>query len=60
MKKTYISPETLTVQLSTRTVMVSESLQVIVPDGELNESNSVTESGQILTKENKSLWDNEW
>ncbi|MBP3711466.1 MAG: hypothetical protein IJ537_03435 [Bacteroidaceae bacterium] len=60
MKKTYISPAALTVQLSIKSVMLSESLPFVKPEGELDETNSVTESGQILTKEHKSLWDNEW
>ncbi len=60
MKKSYFSPEMLTVQLSTKSVMLSESLPFVKPEGELDETNSVTESDQILTKENKSLWDNEW
>lgn len=56
MKKTYISPEILTVQLGTMHMM-AESLPV--------GSNQITNSDDILTKENssisdKNLWDSEW
>ncbi len=55
MKKTYISPAALTVQLGT-TQMMAQSLRI--------NKNGATISGseQILTNENKdvNLWDEEW
>lgn len=55
MKKTYITPEALTVVLGT-CKMMAESL--IVGDDEIGDS------GEILTKEDKttgrSIWDEEW
>ena len=53
MKKTYIIPEMLTVQLGT-CKMMAESL----PVGE----DPITDPNEICTKENKdiNLWDNEW
>ena len=60
MKKIYISPAALTVQLGT-VQMMAQSLDINTssydPD---NENTYVSSSDQILTKENKNLWDNEW
>ena len=55
MKKTYIIPEMLTVQLGT-CKMMAESLPVGGSDDEIDDPS------QCLTKENKdiNLWDNEW
>ena len=56
VKKTYIIPETLTVQLGT-CKMMAESLPVGGGGGE-----EVDDPNDILTKENKSknVWDEEW
>lgn len=56
MKKTYLSPASLTVQLGT-TQMMAQSL-TINKDG----ANTISSSEQILTKENKDInvWDEEW
>ena len=55
MKKTYITPEALTVVLGT-CQMMAESL----PKGD----DPITDPDDILTKEDKfagkSIWDNEW
>ena len=54
MKKTYITPEALTVQLST-THMMAESLPV-------GTNGTIESPDDILTKETRdiNLWDNEW
>ena len=55
VKKTYISPAALTVQLGT-VQMMAQSLRI-------NKSgSSIQNSDQILTKENKdvNVWDEEW
>ena len=58
MKKTYISPALLTVQLGT-TQMMAQSLTI-----NRGSSTSIQNSGDILVKEDNSsdvnLWDNEW
>ena len=58
MKKTYISPTSLTVQLGT-TQMMSQSLTI-----NRGSSTSIQNSGDILVKEDNTsdvnLWDNEW
>jgi hypothetical protein len=60
MKKTYISPAALTVQLGT-VHMMAESLDINTNSyNPTDESTYVSSSDQILTKESKSLWDNEW
>lgn len=53
MKKTYITPETLTVVLGT-CKMMAESMPV--------NQQSITNPNEILTKENRdvNIWDNEW
>ena len=58
MKKTYIIPEMLTVQLGT-CKMMAESLPVVSGGSSDDE---VNDPSQILTKEHKdiNLWDNEW
>ena len=58
MKKTYSQPACLVVVLgTTANVMVQASLVI-----DRNSSNTITEEGQILTKENKdvNVWDKEW
>ncbi len=60
MKKTYIIPEALTVELGTLQMM-AESM-VINTNGTGSDDDTITGSEQILTKENKdvNLWDEEW
>ena len=54
MKKTYITPETLTVVLGTCKMMAESTMS-------LNQQ-TITKQENILTKENKDvdIWDNEW
>ena len=56
MKKTYISPALVAVQLGT-CHMMAESLDI-----ETTGTTKITDQSQILTKENKdvNLWDEEW
>jgi hypothetical protein len=58
MKKTYITPEMLTVQLGT-VHMMAESLIV-----DQSGTNTITSSDQILVKETTptdvNVWDKEW
>ncbi len=56
MKKTYISPAALTVQLGT-VQMMAQSLRI-----DKSGSSSITSSDQVLTNENKdvNVWDEEW
>ena len=57
MKKTYISPAALTVQLGT-TQMMAQSQSLRINKGGTN----IQSSGDILTNENKdvNVWDEEW
>jgi len=55
MKKTYITPEALIVALNTKTSILQASLRI-----NSDSSNTIDDSDQILTKENKSVWDEEW
>ena len=56
VKKTYISPAALTVQLGT-VQMMAQSLTI-----NKGSENTISESNQILTNENKdvNVWDEEW
>ncbi len=56
MKKTYIIPEVLTVELGTLQMM-AESLPIGGSSDDI-----IDDDGDILTKENKdvNLWDEEW
>ena len=60
VKKRYIVPELLVVQLGT-VHMMAESLPVVISD---DDSKKITNSGDILVKENTTtdvnLWDKEW
>ena len=58
MKKTYSQPACLVVVLGTTANMMVQASLVIDKSG----TNTITEEGQILTKENKdvNVWDNEW
>ena len=58
VKKTYISPEMLTVQLGT-CKMMAESLPIGGGEGS-GSGSTIDNPGDILTKENKSIWDEEW
>lgn len=58
MKKTYIMPEALTVELGT-TQMMAQSLVIHKTTGE-DDEDVIDDPSQILTKENKNLWDEEW
>ena len=60
MKKTYISPEALTIQLGTCNMM-AESIEIKL-GGTGSEENTITDGSQVLTKESRdiNLWDNEW
>ena len=55
MKKTYITPETLIVALNTKTNILQASFKI-----NSESSNAIDDPDQILTKENKSVWDEEW
>ena len=59
MKKTYISPAALTVQLGT-CHMMAESVVINTTYDSTNPDTYIGSSEQILTKESKSIWDNEW
>ena len=60
MKKTYISPAMLTVQLGT-VQMMAQSLDINTTCYDPNDiDNYINDPSQILTKQNKSVWDNEW
>ena len=62
MKKTYITPEALTVVLGTSTSILIGSAD-LHDDGNGNIVGGLQEGsagGPGLTKESKSLWDNEW
>ncbi len=57
VKKIYISPELLAVALSPKAGILQETS---IP---INSGETITDGGQILTKESVSdvtLWDNEW
>ncbi|MBR3857575.1 MAG: hypothetical protein IKM68_06275 [Bacteroidaceae bacterium] len=60
MKKTYITPDMLSVTLNTKAgILLQESLTINTEGGE---GKTITGSEQILTKESRdiNLWDNEW
>ena len=59
MKKTYNQPECFVVMLGT-CHMMAESLTINTNSND--PANTISESNQILTKENKdvNLWDEEW
>ena len=61
MKKTYISPEALTVALGTCSMM-AESLTINSTYTPSDTNTYVDNENQILTKgiSSKSLWDEEW
>jgi len=53
MKKTYITPESLTVVLGTIYMTANTTLP-------LNDDEETDDSEEWLTKENKSVWSDEW
>lgn len=57
MKKIYISPAALTVQLGTVHMMAQSTLTI-----NTESTNTIQSSGDILTKESRdvNLWDDEW
>ncbi len=57
MKKIYISPAALTVQLGTVQMMAQSTLTI-----NTESTNTIQSSGDILTKESRdvNLWDEEW
>lgn len=59
MKKTYIMPEALTVELGT-TQMMAQSL--VIHKDSTDSDDIISDPDDILTKENKdvNLWDEEW
>lgn len=60
MKKTYISPAMLTVQLGT-VQMMAQSLDINTTCYDPSDIDTyINDPNQILTKQNKSVWDNEW
>ena len=60
MKKTYNQPACVVVVLGTTNHMLqaSASLKIYKSSGE--ESQTIGSEDQILTNENKSVWDEEW
>lgn len=62
MKKTYISPNSLIVVLGTRNHLMDVSLQNNGADlsSVSFDTTSDNAGGSQLTKENKSIWDDEW
>jgi hypothetical protein len=59
MKKTYITPDMLSVALNTKAgILLQESQSLTINEG----GDTISESTQILTKESRdiNLWDNEW
>ena len=60
MKKTYMSPEMLAVELGTTTHLMEPSLTINTNYTPSDESTYIGSSEQILTKESKNIWDNEW
>ena len=58
MKKTYITPAALAVELGTDAHMLQGSLKIYRSTG--SGDPQITEGNQILTNENKSIWDEEW
>ena len=55
MKKNYIQPESLTIQLGTRACLMQASLPV-----NENPDDSIDNPDDILTKEGRSVWADEW
>ena len=58
MKKTYIFPAMLTVQLGTTTCMMQQSLTINTTGATIDHSEDILVKEQNTTDVN--LWDNEW
>lgn len=58
MKRIYYQPTCVVVVLSTRHIMLTESLPVITPTDD--DDPVIDDANQILTKESRSIWDDEW
>lgn len=56
MKKTYLNPTMLTVELGT-IKMMAESVTICSSS---SEESRITTEEQFLTKENSSIWDETW
>ena len=59
VKKIYNQPECIVVQLGT-CKMIADSLRINNSYDSSDPNTYIGSSDQILTKENKSLWDEEW
>ena len=59
MKKTYIIPAIFAVELGT-CKMMAESVVINTTYDSTNPDTYIGSSEQILTKENKCIWDEEW
>lgn len=59
MKKTYITPNALTIVLGTKQTMLIESLPI---NNDTTNPDPITDPDEILTNEFKStnIWDEEW
>ena len=57
MKKTYITPEALTVVLGSKMQMMTGS---DTPNGEVTIGDGAIDAGSVGTKESKNIWDEEW
>lgn len=57
MKKTYLNPAMLTVELGT-VKMLAESVTISSSSSEGNQI--ITNEQQFLTNENRSIWDETW
>lgn len=61
MKKTYIIPEALTVSLNTSNIIAASPNNITI-NGDSGSATFVEDGtpGDVLTKESKSVWDEEW
>jgi hypothetical protein len=57
MKKTYITPEALTVVLGSKMQMMTGS---DTPNGDVTIGDGTIDAGSVGTKESKNVWDEEW
>jgi len=62
MKKTYINPETIVVQLMPTTVLAASTDNITISGNSGNATfvENGTPTGDVLTKENVNVWDEEW
>ena len=59
MKKLYLAPTALTVAIAPMQ-MVAESIQIFSSSDPEDDTNTITNSNDILTKGSRSTWDSEW